>query len=229
MFSSLEQSVDKKSCRYLIERARESTARVVVWREFDVFRSYTLEASFCGCNKGKLTVKWSVKFYYDNMLYFKLACLSMLSKSYSREDYYICNVFHFNILKLYFHLFYWWVNHGKHFKRLIHFNNYELKLHSFSINSEKSIAINSSLCTVRITFFCSDFFLCTLHITKTCFRVTKCLVACCLMSVKTLRRVFFSWILIRAKRMTKTTTTKRRSSNVAPQLKKTLQWKSQGS
>jgi hypothetical protein len=56
VFASLEQSVDKKACRYLIERTRESTARVVVWREFDVCRSYTLEASFSGCNKGKLAV-----------------------------------------------------------------------------------------------------------------------------------------------------------------------------
>ena len=44
---------DRKSCRYTIEKSRESTARVVVWREFGVRRSFTLESTFCGANKGR--------------------------------------------------------------------------------------------------------------------------------------------------------------------------------
>jgi len=51
---NIEPTFDKRSCRYTIERGRESTARVVVWREFDVPRSYTLEASFSGCSLGQL-------------------------------------------------------------------------------------------------------------------------------------------------------------------------------
>ncbi len=45
---------DRKSCRYAVEKSRESTARVVVWREYGVRRSYTLESTFCGCNKGQM-------------------------------------------------------------------------------------------------------------------------------------------------------------------------------
>ncbi|XP_026474608.1 cytosolic carboxypeptidase 1-like [Ctenocephalides felis] len=41
-------------CSYKVERKKESTARVVVWRQLGVKRSYTLEASFCGCDQGEL-------------------------------------------------------------------------------------------------------------------------------------------------------------------------------
>nr|XP_022902548.1 cytosolic carboxypeptidase 1-like isoform X1 [Onthophagus taurus] len=45
-------------CRYSIERKRESTCRVVMWREFDIKRSYTLECSYCcGEDKKKITTK----------------------------------------------------------------------------------------------------------------------------------------------------------------------------
>ncbi|XP_007944307.2 cytosolic carboxypeptidase 4 [Orycteropus afer afer] len=40
------------SCSFLVEKSRASTARVVVWREMGVARSYTLESSYCGCNQG---------------------------------------------------------------------------------------------------------------------------------------------------------------------------------
>lgn len=43
-------------CSYKVERKKESTARVVVWRQLGVKRSYTLEASFCGCDQGELDV-----------------------------------------------------------------------------------------------------------------------------------------------------------------------------
>ncbi|XKL64807.1 hypothetical protein PGB90_004893 [Kerria lacca] len=39
-------------CNYRVERSRESTARVTVWREFGVRRSYTMETSYCGCDQG---------------------------------------------------------------------------------------------------------------------------------------------------------------------------------
>ena len=47
----LEPRFDRKSCSYTVEQCRESTARVVVWREFGVERSYTIETTFCGFNK----------------------------------------------------------------------------------------------------------------------------------------------------------------------------------
>lgn len=39
-------------CNFKVQRAKESTARVVVWREFNVANSFTLEASFAGPNFG---------------------------------------------------------------------------------------------------------------------------------------------------------------------------------
>ena len=71
----LDPCFDQKSCRYAVEKSRESTARsveakklnsvkcvhvfffrVVLWREFKVSRSYTMETTFCGFNKRPLKV-----------------------------------------------------------------------------------------------------------------------------------------------------------------------------
>uniref|UniRef100_A0A8B9QXE3 tubulin-glutamate carboxypeptidase n=1 Tax=Anas platyrhynchos TaxID=8839 RepID=A0A8B9QXE3_ANAPL len=40
------------SCSFLVEKSRESTARVVVWQEMGVLRSYTMESTYCGCSHG---------------------------------------------------------------------------------------------------------------------------------------------------------------------------------
>ncbi|XP_053573620.1 cytosolic carboxypeptidase 4 [Bombina bombina] len=40
------------NCSFVVEKARESTARVVVWREIGVLRSYTMESTYCGFNQG---------------------------------------------------------------------------------------------------------------------------------------------------------------------------------
>lgn len=37
-----------KDCRFRIEKCKESTARVVIFREFNIMNSFTLEASFFG-------------------------------------------------------------------------------------------------------------------------------------------------------------------------------------
>ncbi|KAJ7997832.1 hypothetical protein DPEC_G00216240 [Dallia pectoralis] len=42
------------SCNYLVEKSRGATARVVVWREMGVLRSYTLESTYNGCDQGVL-------------------------------------------------------------------------------------------------------------------------------------------------------------------------------
>ncbi|KAG8315662.1 hypothetical protein J6590_066567 [Homalodisca vitripennis] len=39
-------------CKFGFERHKEATARVTVWREFGVKRSYTMECSFCGWDIG---------------------------------------------------------------------------------------------------------------------------------------------------------------------------------
>lgn len=45
------------SCSFVVEKSKESTARVVVWREIGVQRSYTMESTLCGCDQGKYKVK----------------------------------------------------------------------------------------------------------------------------------------------------------------------------
>uniref|UniRef100_A0A670Y683 AGBL carboxypeptidase 1 n=1 Tax=Pseudonaja textilis TaxID=8673 RepID=A0A670Y683_PSETE len=40
------------SCSFLLEKSRDSTARVVVWREIGVLRSYTMESTYSGCSHG---------------------------------------------------------------------------------------------------------------------------------------------------------------------------------
>ncbi|NXY40583.1 CBPC4 carboxypeptidase, partial [Ceuthmochares aereus] len=47
------------SCSFLVEKSRESTARVVVWREIGVLRSYTMESTYCGCSHGLYKVSKS--------------------------------------------------------------------------------------------------------------------------------------------------------------------------
>ena len=42
-----------KDCKNLIEKEKESTARVVVHREFNIIQSYTCESSMLGSNFGK--------------------------------------------------------------------------------------------------------------------------------------------------------------------------------
>lgn len=38
------------SCCFDIQKSKESTGRVVVWRELNIMNSYTIEASFCGAD-----------------------------------------------------------------------------------------------------------------------------------------------------------------------------------
>ncbi|KFR13027.1 Cytosolic carboxypeptidase 4, partial [Opisthocomus hoazin] len=49
------------SCSFLVEKSRESTARVVVWKEMGVLRSYTMESTYCGCTHGLYKVSKSFK------------------------------------------------------------------------------------------------------------------------------------------------------------------------
>jgi len=40
-------------CNFSVQKAKESTARVVIWKEQGITNSFTLEASFCGADQGK--------------------------------------------------------------------------------------------------------------------------------------------------------------------------------
>ncbi|KAI9362059.1 hypothetical protein DFJ73DRAFT_891664 [Zopfochytrium polystomum] len=44
---------DSNSCKYTVEKSKEATARVVLWREMGVVGSYTLESSYCGADFGE--------------------------------------------------------------------------------------------------------------------------------------------------------------------------------
>ncbi|THD24132.1 Cytosolic carboxypeptidase 1 [Fasciola hepatica] len=48
ILDDLAPAFAKRSCMYVVNKAKETTARVAVWREFGVIRSYTIEASYCG-------------------------------------------------------------------------------------------------------------------------------------------------------------------------------------
>ena len=45
------------NCSFVVEKSKLSTARVVVWKEFGVTRSYTMESTYCGCDQGPLRGK----------------------------------------------------------------------------------------------------------------------------------------------------------------------------
>lgn len=53
LLNSVCPSFSLKNCNYVVEKAKENTARVVVWRQLNVVRSYTMESSYCGCDEGK--------------------------------------------------------------------------------------------------------------------------------------------------------------------------------
>ena len=42
-------------CSFAVQKAKEATARVVVWKELGITNSYTLESSFCGSDFGKFS------------------------------------------------------------------------------------------------------------------------------------------------------------------------------
>uniref|UniRef100_A0A1B6E479 Peptidase M14 domain-containing protein n=4 Tax=Clastoptera arizonana TaxID=38151 RepID=A0A1B6E479_9HEMI len=52
IMSSLTTGFALPLCKFSFERHKETTARVTVWREFGVKRSYTMECSYCGCDVG---------------------------------------------------------------------------------------------------------------------------------------------------------------------------------
>ncbi|NXB45051.1 CBPC4 carboxypeptidase, partial [Leucopsar rothschildi] len=49
------------SCSFLVEKSRASTARVVVWKEMGVLRSYTMESTYCSCSHGLYRVSKSLR------------------------------------------------------------------------------------------------------------------------------------------------------------------------
>lgn len=58
ILSQMAPAFSMASCSFVVERSKEATARVVVWREIGVQRSYTMESTLCGCDQGKYKVGW---------------------------------------------------------------------------------------------------------------------------------------------------------------------------
>lgn len=55
---TFDENMKTSFCQYKIDKKKESTCRVVMWREFGVKESLTLECSYCcGENKKKMTTE----------------------------------------------------------------------------------------------------------------------------------------------------------------------------
>ena len=57
ILQSIAPAFSMNSSNFAVEKAKESTARVVVWRQIGVVRSYTMESSYCGCDQGQYKVR----------------------------------------------------------------------------------------------------------------------------------------------------------------------------
>ena len=42
-----------EDCSFSVQKSKESTMRVVMWKELGITNTFTAEASFCGCDQGK--------------------------------------------------------------------------------------------------------------------------------------------------------------------------------
>jgi len=60
LLAQLAPSFSLGSCSFVVEKYKESTARVVVWRQLGVIRSYTMESSYCGADQGLYKVAGTV-------------------------------------------------------------------------------------------------------------------------------------------------------------------------
>ena len=52
LFHKNSEHFSFNNCNFNVQKARESTARVVMWKEFNLINSFTLECSFCGPTSG---------------------------------------------------------------------------------------------------------------------------------------------------------------------------------
>ncbi|XP_076801976.1 cytosolic carboxypeptidase 1-like isoform X1 [Clavelina lepadiformis] len=52
LLSHLAPTFSMKNCNFVVEKSKAATARVVVWKDIGVTRSYTMESTYCGCDQG---------------------------------------------------------------------------------------------------------------------------------------------------------------------------------
>ncbi|KAK3098121.1 hypothetical protein FSP39_016346 [Pinctada imbricata] len=75
------------NCSFIVEKAKETTARVVVWRQIGVVRSYTMESTYCGIDKdGKLKDQHISTLMLEEMGYKFCEGLLRLRSKYSGFD-----------------------------------------------------------------------------------------------------------------------------------------------
>eukprot|EP01135_Chromosphaera_perkinsii_P001578 Nk52_evm48s207 gene=Nk52_evmTU48s207 len=73
-----------KACRFAVEKYKESTARVVVYSEMGITRSYTLESSYCGADRGPYKGTHFGLFHLTEMgAYFAQALLELVNDNNS--------------------------------------------------------------------------------------------------------------------------------------------------
>lgn len=53
LFARNTDNFNFNGCNFVVQKAREATARVVMWREFNLINSFTLETTFCGPSEGR--------------------------------------------------------------------------------------------------------------------------------------------------------------------------------
>ncbi|KAH3841440.1 cytosolic carboxypeptidase 1-like [Dreissena polymorpha] len=51
VLDSISPQFSLANCSFLVEKSKETTARVVVWRQIGVNRSYTMESTYCGIDR----------------------------------------------------------------------------------------------------------------------------------------------------------------------------------
>jgi len=55
ILGKISNSFSLSNCRYTVTKSKEPTARVVLWRQFQISRCYTLESTYCGYDSGPYT------------------------------------------------------------------------------------------------------------------------------------------------------------------------------
>lgn len=57
-----------KTCNFAVEKSKEATARVVVWRELGIPLSYTMESTYCAADQGPYRVSLYVSVCMDGWI-----------------------------------------------------------------------------------------------------------------------------------------------------------------
>ena len=63
ILSQIAPAFSYANCSFVVEKAKEGTARVVVWREIGVNRCYTMESTYCGFDQGLYKVRTTEALY----------------------------------------------------------------------------------------------------------------------------------------------------------------------